>query len=403
MRKKLSKIQKTEFEYIIRAISSSINNTTPPIPYDEINWDRLLAVSKQCGVSALFANSMLRLDDAVLPAEVKKRLTEQKNQELVVDTILNYEAEKILKAFDRYKIKNCPVKGYFLKQEYPRNDFRSVSDFDILFDVKDADSLKSAFAEIGYEFLHNDDNQYHFQKKPYMYIEMHTTLVHAFESYYPFLYNQLDRTVKRDGYSYSYQMIPEDHYVYLTVHSSNHLRIAGLGMRMVLDTYIYFKNHKDDFDMKYLDSRLEQLGLKKFESRLRKIAYNWFSSDTPNISFDDFESFILLSGRLGRVEVAVMASSYKKILAGKRKSKFSHLLATVFPDKSRMELDYPYLKKAPFLLPISWGTMLFRRMFIDKNINAKRVLHNHLSYSDEDVLFYKGILQEAGFDSFFGK
>lgn len=55
---------------------------------------------------------------------------------MLIDGNLSYETEKILKAFDENKIKNIPLKGYFMKKEYPRSDFRSVSDVDILFDRK---------------------------------------------------------------------------------------------------------------------------------------------------------------------------------------------------------------------------------------------------------------------------
>lgn len=60
---------------------------------------------------------------------------------MLIDGNLSYETEKILKAFDENKIKNIPLKGYFMKKEYPR----SVSDVDILFDRKQADLVKSIF------------------------------------------------------------------------------------------------------------------------------------------------------------------------------------------------------------------------------------------------------------------
>ena len=47
-----------------------------------------------------------------------------------------------------------------------------------------------------------------------MNIEMHATLVHENEESYPLLVNQLDRSTKRDGYSYSYEMSHEDFYIY---------------------------------------------------------------------------------------------------------------------------------------------------------------------------------------------
>lgn len=405
MKTRLNKVEQINFEYLIKVLGSAVNNTQPPLIPEGVKWEYLKAYASHTGTQAMLANTVLSLPKEHLPSEdVCKYLNESKNIGLFVDGILNYEIETILKTFDKYKIKNVPLKGYFLKKEYPRTDFRSVSDFDILFDRSQVDDLKKAFAEIGYEFLHNDDNQYHFQKKPYIYIEMHATLVHEFESYYPYLVDQIDRTTKRDDYEYSYEMSYEDHYLYMLVHNSNHFRMGGLGIRMVLDTYLYYKNHQKDFDMDYIKSRLKLYGLEIFENRIREIAFNWFSSAEPKIIFDDFETYICLSGTIGRVSAGVMIGSHKMQIKaekeGKKKSKFSYFLSSMFPKKSKMAVEYPYLETFSFLLPISWISMWCRRFFIDKNVSVKNGLKNRFSYTDEDVRYFKGILDEVGFDDF---
>lgn len=403
MKTRLNKVEQKNFEYLIKVLSSAVNNTQPPLIPEVVNWDYLKSCASQSSTQAMLANTVLNLPKEHLPSEdVCKYLNESKNIGLFVDGVLNYEIETILKTFDKYKIKNVPLKGYFLKQEYPRPDFRSVSDFDILFNRSQIDDVKKAFAEIGYEFVHNDDNQYHFRKKPYVYIEMHATLVHEYESYYPYLVDQIDRTTKRDGYEYSYEMSYEDHYLYLLIHSSNHLRIAGLGIRMVLDTYLYYKNHQKDFDMDYLSSKIKLYGLEIFENRIRKIAFNWFSSTEPKITFDDFETYICLSATIGRVSTGVMISSHKMQLnaekEGKKKSKFSYFLTSLCPNKTKMAVDYPYVEKLPFLLPVTWVSMWFRRFFIDKNVHIKKGFKNRFSYTNEEIQYVKGILEEVGFD-----
>lgn len=403
MKTRLSKVEKQEFEYLITVLSSVVNGTRPPLPYDGINWESIIQRAEFCGLSAMFSNGVIELGKKTLGEETQKKLLDIKNKQLYLDTILNYEIETVLKTFDKHRIKNVPVKGYFLKKEYPRSDFRSISDYDILFDKSQIDALKSAYSEIGYEFLHNDDNQYHFQKNPYVYIEMHTTLVHDYESFYPYISNQINRAEKRDGYEYSYCLTPEDHYIYLMIHSSNHLRRAGIGIRMVLDTYVYYNNHKDEFDMEYLNGRLKIMGLEKFEKRMREIAYNWFSHNEPVITFDDFETFIFISGRLGIVSSSTMIGSLRTISQGEKegrhKTKYSYLLSSLFPSKSDMAVNYPYLNKAPFLLPASWCSMWFKRIFIEKNVNVKNGFKNRLNYTDEDVAYYTGILKDVGFDN----
>lgn len=405
MKKQLSDIEKKEYSYLISVLSSAVNETPAPFPYEGINWIRLFNISKICGLNSAFANTVLTLPKEYLPNDdIIKILKENINAEILIDSNHGYEIEKVLSAFENYKIKNVPLKGYFIKTEYPRSDYRSISDYDILFDRNQIDLVKKAFAKLGYKFLHNDDNQYHFQKKPYMYIEMHATLVHEWESYYPYLVDIIESTVKREGYEFSYELSLEDHYLYMLVHNSNHFRLGGLSIRMLLDTYVYYRNHKDEFDFGYLNEKLRLFKLDTFEKRVREIAFNWFSPDKQKIAFDDLEVFILLSARLGRVDAGVMIGSYKMIKSaekeGKSRSKFSYFLKSLFPSKKIMSVNYRYVNKFPFLLPVSWVQMWFRRFFIDKNVNVKNGFKNRFSYTDDDVKYYEGLLKEIGFDDF---
>lgn len=405
MKKTLSQNEKKIYEYLIKVLASAVNDTKAPMPYEGINWGNLYLCAKLCGVTAMLANVILKLPEEALPDEtVLNKLRKEVGMQILIDSNITYETEKLLKTFDKYKIKNLPLKGYFMKKEYPRPDFRSVSDVDILFDVNQIDAVKEAFASIGYEFLHNDDNQYHFQKKPYMYIEMHATLVHEWEHYYPYLVDQLDRAKKREKYEFSYEMSIEDYYLYMLVHNSNHLRICGMGIRMMLDTYVFHKKHRDEFDYDYLNERLKVYKLEKFEEKVRTLAYKWFSSAEPEMKFDDFENYVLLSATLGRVEAGVVIGSHKNIIRaeneGRKASKLSYFMKSVCPNKTKMKVNYPYLEKYPFLLPYTWICMWCRRFFIEKNVSIKRGVKNRLSYTDEDVNYIKDVLQEVGFEDF---
>lgn len=399
MKKQLSEIEKKEFSYLINVLSSAVNETSAPLPYDGINWNRLFIHAKACGLDSAFSNTVLSLPKEYLPDdEMVKFLKENINAEILIDSNHSYEIEKVLSAFENYKIKNVPLKGYFLKKEYPRSDYRSISDYDILFDINQIDLVKKAFSEIGYEFLHNDGYQCHFQKKPYMYIEMHATLVNKSNEYYPYLVNIIDSTVKRENYNFSYKLRLEDHYLYLIVHNSKHLFTGGISVRMLLDIYVYYRNHKNDFDFDYLNEKLRLFKLETFEKRIREIAFNWFSPDKQKITFDDLEIFILLSERHGRLDAGIMIGSQKLIKSaekeGKKKSKLSYFLKSVFPNRASMAGPCPYVNRFPFLLPVSWAQIWLKRIFVYKNVNVKRGLKNRFSYTDDDVKYYRGLLEE---------
>jgi hypothetical protein len=405
MRKDLTNTEKLAYEYFIKVISSAVNDNPAPAPYEGINWGMMLKIAGISSLESMFATTVYSLKDKLnFPDALCARLKQISAQQTLFDGVLNYEVERLLRTFDKYKIKNAPLKGYFMKSEYPRPDFRSVADFDILFDINQLDDLKKAFAELGYEFVQNDDSQYHFKKPPYVYIEMHYTLVHNTDPNQKYLLDQLDKCIKRDNYDYSYQMTPEDYYIFMLVHHAKHYREGGMGIKMLLDVYIYYQHHSKDFDMDYLNARLKLLNLQGFDSVIRKIAFNWFSSSEPKITFDDIESYILLSATFGRIDTAVMINSYKSIKKsqkqGKSSSKLSYLLSSIFPPKESYQYSYPYVQKYPFLIPIAWFSMWFKRFFINKNVHVKRGIENRISYSDEDVSFVSKLFDEVGFEDF---
>lgn len=117
-----------------------------------------------------------------------------------------------------------------------------------------------------------------------MNIEMHATLVHENEESYPLLVNQLDRSTKRDGYSYSYEMSHEDFYIYMLVHNSNHFRIGGMGARMVLDSYVFLKNHQSELDYDYLNVMLEKSVLQSMKSVCVRLRSTGFQSHRLNLN-----------------------------------------------------------------------------------------------------------------------
>lgn len=160
---------------------------------------------------------------------------------------MKYEIESLLKCFDEGKIYNLPMKGYFLKEDYPNSFERSISDYDILFDINDIDRIKNIFKQNGYKFLQNDDQQYHFVKAPFMYIEMHRSLLKNDKIILYWKIN-LKKAKVRDGYSYSKEMTLEDYYIYMLLHSAKHFSKGGIGIRMIADEYVFYKKYSDQLN-----------------------------------------------------------------------------------------------------------------------------------------------------------
>lgn len=400
MKKHLTDSQKKEYIYYLSLVSAVLNGTSPEIPYENCKLEKMKQISRDTRTDAIFDEAIILLSKRCkVPDELLSYAKDNLNHYIYIDTLMNFEIEKILKAFDENKIYNLPMKGYFLKKDYPNPFERSISDYDILFDLKDIDRIKNVFENNGYKFLKNDDQQYHFTKKPFMYIEMHHSLVKKSDKNYSLLANQLEIAKTRNGYSYSKEMSYEDYYIYMLIHSAKHFSEGGIGLRMLADEYVFYRKYADSLDWKYINSRLKKCGIDSFEKKLRAVAMKWFSPDIEIKDFDDVEEYILMSFALGRADVAVMSGMEKQRVdadTGKKKSRLANFIASLFPGKETMSIKYPFVEKMPFLLPYSWICMWSRRAFIDKDIHIKEGFYNRTSYTDDDIVYFNHIQNEAG-------
>lgn len=401
MKKHLSAAQKKQYKYYLSLVSSVLNGTAVQTPYENCSFELMKQISRDTRTDAVFDEAVIMLSKTCeVPDDMLSFARYNLNHHIYIDTLMNFEIESILRAFDKNKIFNLPMKGYFLKKDYPNPFERSISDYDILFDINDIEKIKSVFKGLGYDFVKKDDQQYHFQKKPFMYIEMHQSLVKKSDKNYSFFENQLDTAKIRDGYSYSKEMSFEDYYVYMLIHSAKHFSEGGIGVRMLADEYVFYKKYAETLDWSYLNSRLKECGIDVYEKRIRDISLKWFTPENKISDFDDVEEYIIMSMALGRTDVAVMSGMEKQRVdekTGKKRSKFSSLITSLFPNKQYMAERYPFVNKAPVFLPYSWLCMWCRRAFIDKDLDIKKGFKNRTSYTDDDVRYFNHIQNEVGF------
>lgn len=402
MKKHLSEAEKIKYSYFLSLVSSVLNDTEAPLPYENCSLESIKRIADETRMDAIFDEAVLMLSKKYsVSDELLSYAKNNLNHWIYIDTAMKYEIENLLKCFDKEQIYNLPMKGYFLKNDYPNPFDRSIADYDILFDINDIDSIKNIFKQNGYKFKKNDDQQYHFVKAPFMYIEMHRSLLKKDNKNYSLLENQLEKAKVRDGYSYSKEMTLEDYYIYMLLHSAKHFSQGGIGIRMIADEYVFYKKYSDQLNQKYLSEQFEKLGITLFEKKLRDISLKWFSKGSEVKNFDDVEEYILLSMTLGRVDVAVMSEMERRRVnteTGRKKSRFVNFISSLFPNKTYMANKYSFVEKMPILLPYSWVCMWCRRIFIDRNINIKKGFNNRTSYTDDDVSYFTYIQKEVGFD-----
>lgn len=402
MNKHINNALKKEYEYFIKVIACSALQKEIPLPSENADWSFLRQLAKFNGCQNLFFNGVESLPPELQPpAEIYREMEEDKNLLFVHDINQTFELEQLFADFEKNQVYFMPLKGYVIKSDYPRSDFRLMTDSDILFKSGQIGRVKEIYKNHGFKFdFYDNDNQYHFEKKPFVFIEMHTSLVNHKDEKFEYYQDIWEKSHPKQDCTYHYEMTPEDYYIFLVEHASNHFKIGGIGLRHLLDMYIF--NQKHPLNREYLNAEFKALDLLTFEQKMYEISAKWFEKQDFD-SFSLLEEAILMSSTLGRRDMvfANLSLEHKKKAEAKNQkfSKLGFFLSSVFPGKKAMSAHYPYLKKAPFLLPAAWVQFWFKRLFIEKNVSFKEGMRNRLNYiSDEDEEYINAILKSVGFE-----
>lgn len=403
MKTHINPSQKKEYVYLLRVLIASLYDKEIPLPPSDIDWQFLFKLAQYNTCVTLFFNGISKLPQEYKPnKQIYNQLENLNNIFFTQDTNQMYELSILFNEFEKQGVYFIPLKGYVLKSDYPQSEFRIMTDVDILFKENQIDKVKEIYNSLGYKFeFFDNDNQYHFKKEPFIFIEMHTSLVNSRDEKYNYFLNIWEKSHKKEGYNYYYEMSKEDYYIFLIEHASNHFKIGGIGLRHLIDIYLFVKKYEKEFDYSYLKSEFDKIELTVFEEKIKNIAIKWFEKQDFS-TFSLLEEFILLSSALGRNEVIFANKSidHKHAMTkdNKKPSKVKFFMSQVFPGKEDMENRYLYLNKFPFLLPVSWVQMWGKRIFIEHNVHFKRGIKVRMAYIDDKGEEYLNkIYREVGF------
>ncbi|MDE6636233.1 MAG: hypothetical protein K2K09_06465, partial [Lachnospiraceae bacterium] len=120
---------------------------------------------------------------------------------------------------------------------------------------------------------------------------------------------------------------------------------------------------------------------------------DWFSWETGADNqprHPKMAQHILTAGTYGCAEYSIASSMQEKNI-----SKAAYLFGRFFPKLSFMQIQYPCLNKAPFLLPVFWivrgmRSVFFRRRKLKQEINMVRDME------EKDVERMEEIWKDSG-------
>ena len=302
---------------------------------------------------------------------------------------------KLFAEFEAAGIDYLTVKGCNLKALFPKPELRSMGDADILIHAEQYDAIQPIVERLGYTY-HSYFEGVYVWTGPAILLELHKYLMPEGNlDFHRYFSDSWKRAVHLDGHRYALKA--EDEFVFLFVHYAKHYRSGGIGIRQLIDLWLWQEKHQMDMD--YVRAELGKLKLAAFFDNTQKMLRVWFADADGDAKTDFISDFIFASGSWGKLENRQMASGLKaEHQQGSRSGgRVKLILQAFFPPVSEMDKRYPVLKKAPWLLPLVWpvrwvSALLFRR----KNIrNFQASVENT---ADEKLDNFARSLQYVGLD-----
>lgn len=339
-------------------------------PTDVKNYSVAYKIAKNNGVQSLFSLGLKGLDG--VDNEIKALADKTFNVEALQLSKQEYYAEEIFKALKENDIKFMPLKGYVLRDLYPKKEMRNSCDIDFYFDIEKRSELAKILQKLGFTLTHKGP-AHDVWEIDTVTIEPHFTLFsNADEKFKGLVKTSFDDLVLKGNSEYAFSV--EDYYLYMIYHAYKHIKHSALSIKTIVDFYVF--NKKVKYDKGYVDTKLEEFGLKTFNEKIKKLYGVWFDNlkeDDETIALSTYIAKNILFGDASNL--FIMCYDLKSQDKNNTKKVF---LSRIFPTFTELKLRYKWLK-SPLLYPIGWLARVFtvvfvRPKFIFKNVkNIKKI------------------------------
>lgn len=304
--------------------------------------------------------------------------------------------ERLLAAFDEAGIDHMPLKGYHLKPLYPAPELRPMGDADILIRLDQYDAIRPVMRALGFEEGAESDHELVWHH-PDLMVELHKRLIPSYnKDYYGYYGDGWQLARVEQGCRYG--MEAEDELVYLITHFAKHYRDGGIGLRHVLDLWVW-QRAKPGLDMVRVERVLARLRLLEFYQNIQRLLRAWFEDGAWDETLELMTHVIFSSGSWGTKSAHLLSAVLREAQgsASTGRAKLRRLWRTAFLPLEAMRTKYPVLCKAPVLLPVCWCVRIVRILFFERDTLARRGAE--FSYASEQrVEQYSQALHCVGLD-----
>lgn len=287
-----------------------------------------------------------------------------------------YEGKNILKVLSEAGLKCIGLKGWELRNLYPKKHMRQMADLDILVSPYQFNKIKTLMLALGYASSGETPWMHDNFIKEKITVEMHKRLTDDTGVIRMWEKEMWDRAIP--AIDNIYKMSKEDYYLFHFIHLYKDFVHGSLGLRRIVDTWLLLKQPVDEVIVK---NKLKEFGMWAFHERMvhmcRAAMGEEFMDENAEILLDHaFTHGIYGSSK--SLKVGEITSTGRGVAGGKLKIK----LEGVFLPYDWMKLQYPILAKWPVLLPYCWVKRIIRYMRERRRGKRKSLDFSGLSAED---------------------
>ena len=373
--------------YLIAILAAMLHQkAVPPLP-EGMTWQMVYNVARYHSLDSMVlagVEPMVRQADPALYADWNK----QRSMNMVQTLTQISEQQRLVEAFSKAELPVLLVKGSALRVLYPSPNYRQMSDVDILTSKEDTARAEKLLMELGYQETEKDstqENEASFFLPPYMSVELHNSPVNPQDPRAPYYEDIWTKTVENPALPHVFHLRTEDEYLYLLVHFIKHYDDAGIGIRQVMDVYLYQQAYGSSMDAAYLAKETAALGIDTMRTAIEQLAQLCFSGEEPPEEPDalvrEMEEVCLLSGIYGSTQSRSIRMMQKVQQAGSNNGagwKLRYLWRRLFPPLEELYRRYPKARRAPWLVPYYWLCRL-----LDGDYWKRRFLNEIAGMHDE--------------------
>lgn len=327
------------------------------------NWNGLISLAKTHGVLQCVAYYVSAMKEEHKPDKgTCDYLYNVLLQESMRSQNQLYAIDAIQKKCEKSGIDTLVVKGAVTKKRYTDPLFRSMSDIDILYKEEQHKEFKKTMFSLGYTDYSEGRKNDTYNMPPFISVEAHRSLLSNESEYFEYYSNIWDKCLLKDGCKYTYEMSLEDEFIFNIIHLAEHLKHGGVGIRFIMDVYVY---DNLDFDRGYFENELKKLNLYDFYLNVSALSEYWFANGESTELIEKLSSFVLSNEIFGTKE--------NKAALYVSEGRVSGLLRTCFPEYEDMKSMFLWLDGRKYLLPYAWMHRAFKSL-VHRRGNVKAQL-----------------------------